>query len=99
MKTEEVVERLKDRLWGKDAEKEHNFSHYFSYIKNGYIESISLTVNEENFSINIDLWNSENDDREWIESINDYDDLFHHILWKYEKVISTLLELKKDLIQ
>lgn len=95
---EKTVERLMDRLWGKDSEKEHNFSHYFSYIKNGYVELISLTVNEGNFSANIDLWNSEDDDREWIESINEYDDLFHHVLRKYEKVISTLLELKKDLI-
>ena len=99
MKTEEVVDRLMSRLWGKDAEKEHNFSHSFIYSKAGHIESISFQMNKENFSVNIDLWNSENDDREWIESINDYDDLFHHILWKYEKVISTLLEIKKDLIQ
>ena len=31
MKTEEVVDRLMGRLWGKDAEKEHNFSHSFIY--------------------------------------------------------------------
>jgi len=99
MKTEEVIDRLMGRLWGKDAEKEHNFSHSFIYSKAGHIESISLQMNEENYSANIELWNSENDDREWIESINDYDDLFYHILWKYEKVISSLLELKKDLIQ
>jgi len=99
MKTEEVVDRLMGRLWGKDAEKEHNFSHSFIYSKAGYFESISLQINEENYSVNIELWNSENDGREWIESINDYDDLFYHILWKYEKVISSLLEIKKDLIQ
>ena len=98
MKTEKVVDRLMDRLWGKDAEKEHNFSHSFIYSKAGYIESISFQMNEENYSVNIQLWDSENDDREWIESINDYDDLFYHILRKYEKVISTLLEIKKDLI-
>jgi len=31
MKTEEVADRLTDRLWGKDGENEYNFSHYFSY--------------------------------------------------------------------
>lgn len=98
MKTEKVVDRLMDRLWGKDAEKEHNFSHSFIYSKAGHIESISFQMNEENYSVNIQLWDSENDDREWIESINDYDNLFYHILRKYENVISSLLEIKKDLI-
>lgn len=83
---------------GRKGRKKHNFSHSFVYSKANYTESISLQISEDTFLVDIDLWNSENDDREWIESINGYDDLFHHILCQYKEVISTLLKLHKDLI-
>ena len=97
MTVEQTLDKLQERLWGKNAEKEYNFHHSFIYTKQGHIEAISLQINEENFSIEMNLWNSENEDREWVEEKKDYEDLFYHILCKYKKAINRLLKLKKDL--
>ena len=67
MKPIEVVDALNDLIWGVDAEHKENFDMSFSYHYNTICERIMFE--------DIVLWCSENDEREFIEEINDYEDL------------------------
>ena len=72
-KIEEIVDNLNTRLWGMNGDE--NTDHVFIYTKAGYIESISLNLNFDYYSIKIDLWNDDNDDREFNEKPQQYEDL------------------------
>lgn len=69
--------------------------HVFSYSTTGIIESISMDINTDGGHILIDLWHSELDEREFIETENDYEPLEKYIIKKYENLFSTMKELGK----
>lgn len=94
-KIEEVVDSLNTRLWGMNGDENPN--HVFIYTKAGYIESISLILSFDNHSIIIDLWNDDNDDREFSEKINEYEDLEKFIVKKYKSIVKEMKKLNKSL--
>jgi hypothetical protein len=93
----EVVDNLNEKLWGINGDK--NLNHCFSYTKAGYIEGISLNLNFETYSINISLWNDNDDDRKFIEKKNDYEDLEKHLIQKYKNVLKDMSKITKYLIK
>lgn len=96
-KIEEVVDNLNTRLWGMNGDK--NLNHCFSYTKSGYIEAISLDLNFDDYHIEIQMWNDENDDRKFIEKINEYEDLEKFIIKKYKNIIQDMTKITKYLIK
>jgi len=95
--TQEVVEFLNEKLHGVDAEHEDNFMNFFTYETNGMYEAITLRVYDEDVEIKISIWNSESDDREFIEEINDYEPLEDYIVKQYDECIEKLQDLRKFL--
>ena len=94
-KIEEVVDNLNTRLWGMNGDK--NLNHCFSYIKSGYIEAISLDLNFDYYSIKINLWNDDNDDREFNEKPQQYEDLEKFIVKKYKNILKDMSKITKYL--
>lgn len=90
-----VVDNLNEKLWGINGDKNPN--HCFSYTKSGYIEGISSNLNFETYSINISLWNDNDDDRKFIEKKNDYEDLEKFIIKKYKNIIQDMTKITKYL--
>ena len=94
-KIKEIVDNLNTRLWGMNGDE--NTNHVFIYTKAGYIESISLNLKFNNYSVNINLWNDENDDRLFNEKTNEYEDLEEFIVKKYKSITKEMKKLNKDL--
>ena len=94
-KIEEVVDNLNTRLWGMNGDE--NSSHVFIYTKAGFIENISLNLNFDNHSIEINLWNDDNDDRLFSEETQQYEDLEEFIVKKYKNIVKEMKKLNKSL--
>jgi hypothetical protein len=94
-KIKEVVDNLNTKLWGMNGDE--NSSHVFIYTKAGYIEDISLKLQFENYSIEINLWNDDNDDRIFNEKTQQYEDLEKFIVKKYKNIIKEMKKLNKSL--
>ena len=94
-KIEEVVDNLNTRLWGMNGDE--NSSHVFIYTKAGFIENISLNLKFETYSININLWNDDNDDRKFSEKTNQYEDLEKFIVKKYKNILKDMSKITKYL--
>ncbi len=94
-KIEEVVDNLNTRLWGMNGDE--NSSHVFIYTKAGFIENISLNLNFDNHSIEINLWNEDNDDRKFSEKTNQYEDLEKFIVKKYKNILKDMSKITKYL--
>ena len=78
---------------------DENFSHLFIYTKVGYVENILLSLGFENYSINICLWNDDNDDRKFNEKTNEYEDLEKFIVKKYKNILKDMSKITKYLIK
>lgn len=76
-----LVEELNSALFSKREEE-----YCFSYKTNGYIESISF--------MGVELWNSENEDRNFSEKDNEYEDLGIHIMREFNKHVERLSKIK-----
>ena len=96
-KIEEVVDNLNERLYGKDAQHEFNFSHGFSSIHAPYWNAIVLYLNYEDYDIEIKIWDSEHESRKWNEKTQNYEDLEKHIIQKYKNVLKDMSKLTKYL--
>jgi hypothetical protein len=94
-KIEEVVDNLNTRLWGMNGDE--NSNHVFIYTKVGYIENILLNLNFDYYSIKINLWNDDNDDREFNEKPQQYEDLEEFIVKKYKNITKEMKKLNKSL--
>lgn len=87
MKPIEVVDALNDLIWGKDAEHEENFHLAFTYV-------YSTTSEVIQFGDSI-LWNSEDEDRCWLEELNDYEDLLQYCIKEFNDLNKTIKSLNK----
>jgi len=94
---EEVVDNLNEKLYGEDAQHEHNFSHGFSSVHASYWNAITLNLNYEDYDVKIQMWNSENDSRKFNEKTNEYEDLEKHIIQKYKNVLKDMSKITKYL--
>ena len=90
MKPIEVVDELNELIWGENAEHEENFEISFKYTYQGSWECIYY----EEFL----LWCSEMDDREWIEEIQDYEDLLKYCIKEFCKIGKQMVKLNKLLL-
>lgn len=97
MSTQEVVEYLNNKLHGTNAEYEENFMNFFTYETNGMYEAITLRVYIDDLEIKIGIWNSESDDREFIEEINEYEPLEDYIIKQYDECLKKLQEVRNYL--
>ena len=94
-KIEEVVDNLNTRLWGMNGDE--NTSHVFIYEKAGYIDTILLSLKFDYYTVKINLWNDNDDDRVFNEKINKYEDLEEFIVKKYKIITKEMKKLNKSL--
>ena len=78
----EIVEQLNQELYDKHKEDYY----YFTFRSSGYVDSIWF--NDEC------LWDSENNEREFIEKDNDYEPLLPFVKKKFNEYIKELSKLK-----
>ncbi len=74
-----IVDELNETIHSHDEES----CNTFSFMSNGYIESIS-------FNDHI-LWDSENDGRIFIEKENDYEPLINFVKRQYNNYVDELM--------
>jgi len=82
----EIIDNLNTSIWGEDAEHEENFEHAFNYTYFGSGEMISFD--------DIPLWKSNDDEREWIEELNEYEDLENFCKKQFIILSEKILTLK-----
>ena len=87
MKPIEVVDELNNLIWGEEAEHEENFHLCFSYHYYTAYEQIQFE--------DMVLWCSENEEREFIEAINDYEDLLQYCKRQFCNIGNQMLILNK----
>jgi hypothetical protein len=97
MSTQEVVEFLNEKLHGENAEYEENFMNFFTYETNGMYEAITLRLYIDDLEIKISIWNSESDDREFIEEMNEYEPLEDYIIKQYDSCVEKLHNIRQYL--
>lgn len=90
----DVVELLNEKL---SQSTDYDFMNYFTYTTTGMHESITLYAYVLDFEIKIDIWDSESDNRKFIEEVNDYEPLEDFILKTLNDCIKKLQELKEIL--
>lgn len=78
----EIINELNEELYDKVGETDRAFS----YSTNGYVDIISFGE--------IQIWDSEIDDREWIEEKNDYEPFKPFIKRVFNAEIDKLARLK-----
>ena len=76
---------------------DENTSHVFIYEKAGYIDTILLSLRFNNYTVKINLWNDNDDDRVFNEKINKYEDLEEFIVKKYKIITKEMKKLNKSL--
>lgn len=79
-----IIEELNAELYDRFGEVEFGFE--FEYSTNGYIDIISFN--------SAPLWNSELDDREWIEEKNEYEPFEPYIRKVFNNYIDKMRLLK-----
>jgi hypothetical protein len=68
------------------SDKFHEDYRGFSYVTNGYYDIIKF---DDEY-----LWNSDDDERQWIETKGDYEDLETFIRKQFKKYVKELNKLK-----
>lgn len=92
MNIQEIVNDIQNKI-GNKTEKDY----YLQYTSLGFIEAVDVIVLlKDTTTIDINLWNSENDSREYLEN-GDYEDFEKFIKRKLKEVIDALREFKNIL--
>ena len=78
---------------------EHNNSNNFllRYTEEGFVSAITLVIYQFGMDIEVQLWNSENEEREWIEECNDYEYFKTFLQRKVSDCLHSFTELKSIL--
>jgi len=63
-KIKDQVDELQELLF-KSNEKDCPY--FLRYIEEGYVESVDLMMYLQNSTVEVNIWNSENESREWLE--------------------------------
>lgn len=67
---QQQVDDIQNKLYGD----KHDYENYFlEYATIGSVESVSIVILENDAQLRISLWNSENEERRWVECIDDYE--------------------------
>lgn len=91
-KIQEVVGDIQEKISEKS-----NDNIFLEYSQFGYIESVKLHIYMYQMDIEVSLWNSENEEREWIEEINDYEDFEVFLKRKVQDCLHAFTELRSIL--
>jgi len=87
MKPIEVVDELNELIWGKNSEHEENFHLCFIY-------EYATSWEEIRYGTEV-LWNSECEERQWIEKLNDYEDLLQYCIKEFNDLNKKIKRLNK----
>jgi hypothetical protein len=90
---QEIISNIQEKIFDKN---DQNF--FLEYSEFGYVQAVKLHLQIYSMNIQVDLWNSENEEREWIEEINDYEDFEVFLKRKIEEILMSFTELKSILI-
>lgn len=86
---QEVVESLNWKLWGEKGD--NNVYCAFTYENATVWELVRFY--DTNFGLEIILWNSEDDNREYREETDDYEPLEDYILREFSKITGSLFKV------
>jgi hypothetical protein len=91
------MKTIKDEIdeiqeWIYEKSNVENF--FLRYIEEGNVEAIELCIYQHQMNITVQLWNSENEEREWIEEINDYEPFYTFLSRKITECLDSFTELK-----
>lgn len=89
---QEIVKELGDKIV-------NNGSFFLEYSEIGYVESVKLHLYDNDMVIKVNLWDSDNEQRRYIEEINEYEDFEIFLKRKTNECLSMFLELKQILIE
>lgn len=68
-----------------------------AYIKHGYVEAIQLNIYMDDVNVEIDLWNDQDDSRNFDEVKNEYEDFEIFLKRKINEIIDKFKILKDRL--
>ena len=89
---------IKDQI---DSIQEHFWKHnntdnfYLRYIEEGTIEAVELCIYMYQMNITVQLWNSEDDPRQFWEEVNDYEPFYTFLQRKVNNCLHALTKLKE----
>ncbi len=86
---QEVVKFLNWKLWGEKGDS--NIQCAFTY-EDATVWKL-IRYYDTNFSLEVILWNSENDDREYREETDDCEPLEEYILKEFSKITGSLFKV------
>ena len=87
----EQVDEIQEQL----NDKSQNYDKYFlKYTQVGYVESVSIVILEDTFNIEVDIWDSENNQLSYIEKTNEYETFEKFLLRRIDDTVKTLKNLK-----
>lgn len=91
MNIQEIVNDIQNKI-GNKTDKDY----YLQYTILGFTEAVDVVVLLHDTNVEINLWNSENDCREYLEN-GEYEDFEKFIKRKLKEVIDALREFKNIL--
>lgn len=72
-----------------------NYEDYFlRYTVEGNVEAIALVILKYDMDIEVGIWNSDNEERNWFDETNTYEDLKPFLKKKIEDCLMAFTELK-----
>ena len=89
---QDIVSDIQEKISEKS-----NDNIFLEYSQFGYIEAVKLHIYMYQMDIEVSLWNSENEEREWIEEINDYEDFEAFLKRKVKDCLHAFTELRSIL--
>lgn len=90
----EQVEKLQHKMVDIFIEKS-----WLDYTSNGYADAVKLVIFDNDMQIEILLWNSEDEQRKWIEKINEYEDFEVFLLRKIKECSKIFTNLHSTMKQ
>ena len=84
------IEAIQEHLW--EYNNTDNF--YLRYIVEGTVEAVDLCIYTNQMNITVQLWDSENDPREFWEEVNDYEPFYTFLQRKINECLTTFNDLK-----
>jgi len=85
----EELQDLQEEIYNENCE-----DYFLRYTIQGEVEVITLVIMKYDMDIEVGLWNSENEERNWYDSTNNYEDLKPFIKRKINDCIKAFKELK-----
>lgn len=86
-----IVKAIQEKFFDNTATED---KYLLRYTEEAYIEAVELIVYEKDFQMKIQLWDSENEVREWIEEESDYEPFEDFLRKRLGKCVQSLCTAK-----